>query len=91
MLETHARMVLQALGREPVPQGIFLPEQIGAALLALEASLSRQQEAMAADEATADEPAEASAPVELRQRAWPVRALLQQAQATGHFVQWQAS
>lgn len=84
MLSQHADPVLRALGREPAPQGIFLAEQIDAALASLEAALAPAP----VDDGAVTDP-EAPAAVELRQRAWPLRDLLQRARAKGHPVTWQ--
>lgn len=84
MLSQHAEPVLRALGREPASQGIFLPEQIDTALAALDAAL-----APPAADSDREVDAEAIVPVELRQRSWPLRDLLQRARSKGQPVTWQ--
>lgn len=91
MLESHARAVLQALGRTPASEGIFLPEQIPTALACLDRALGEgaaAPESRPAPEAAGDQALEEAAP-QLRQRAWPVRALMQRAWETDRSVQWQ--
>lgn len=80
MLDAHADAVLRALGREPAPEGIFLPEQIPAALAAFAAH------EQPAPEAAPDE--EAEPPPGLAQRAWPLLELLRAAAARGRPVTW---
>lgn len=87
MLGAHAEAVLRALGREPAPQGIFLPAQVAAALASLDQA--EQQTTPAAEDADEDAPPQPPAP-QLRQRAWPLRELLVRAAAEGHPVVWES-
>ena len=43
MLEPHGRQVLEIIGKEAGPQGIILPEQMPAALLALRAAIAQEE------------------------------------------------
>ncbi len=85
MVGAHASAVLQALGREPAPQGVFRGPQLAEAL----AHWSRWAPPVEVAGA-AEEDGEAVAPdAGLGQRAWPVCELLRQALAQGHDVIWQ--
>lgn len=82
MLQADADRVLRALGRDPAPQGIVLPEQVAAALAHF-AALA------AAPSPPADDAEEAADPApDLPRRAWPVLELLRAAQARGVPVTW---
>lgn len=83
MLQAHAEAVLRALGREPAPQGIFLPEQVDAALAAF--ALAQQAPADEA-EAEGDEPGP-----DLGRRAWPLLELLRGARQMAVPVTWSSS
>ena len=83
MLQAHAEAVLRALGREPAPQGIFLPEQVDAALAAF--ALVQQtpvDEAEAADQELGPD---------LGRRAWPLLELLRGARQKAVPVTWSSS
>ena len=91
MLQANGTRLLQIIGKEPTAQGIVLPDQIPAALLALEAAVvqedaaRREAEQMARDAGESiDEPAE----VTLRQRARPFIEMLQRCQAAGESIVW---
>lgn len=88
MLEPNGRRVLEIIGKDAGPKGIILPEQMPAALAALE-------QAIAADEAARKAPAEAeddatplAATVSLRQRAVPFVDMLKRCSAAGKEVVW---
>jgi len=83
MLQAHAEAVLRALGREPAPQGIFLPEQVDAALAAFALV---QQAPVDAAEATDEE-----AVPDLGRRAWPLLELLRSARQKAVPVTWSSS
>ncbi|MBH9579463.1 DUF1840 domain-containing protein [Inhella proteolytica] len=90
MLGAHADLVLRALGREPAPQGIFLPEQIAAALHRLD----RAEQLPVSLPVPGAEPDEGEAndglpDPQLRQRAWPLRELLQRAAHKDCPVLWE--
>lgn len=84
MLDRHAQAVLGALGREPAAQGIFLPEQIEAALQAFATRPAEPARASVDDEEELDE---RDIP-DLARRAWPVLELLRRALAEQHPVLW---
>ncbi|MDB5859002.1 MAG: hypothetical protein JWQ76_2691 [Ramlibacter sp.] len=88
MLEPNGRRVLEIIGKGAGPKGIILPEEMAAAISALEAAIAReeQEEQAAADEAKA-------APrggdnVSLRQRAVPFVDMLRRASQAGHEIVW---
>lgn len=86
MLDAHADRVLRALGREPAPQGIFLPEQVRAALAAFERHLASDAAPDLVPEA-ALEPGDEDAP-DVARRAWPVLKMLERAECIGKPVVW---
>lgn len=83
MLQAHAEAVLRALGREPAPQGIFLPEQIDAALDAFAQAQQRPAEA--------SEPEDEEPSPDLGRRAWPLLELLRRARQKTVPVTWSSS
>lgn len=83
MLDAPADAVLQALGREPAADGIFLPEQIPAALAAFAAFLAPPPPTADAEPEECVDP-----PPGLSQRAWPLLELLRAAARRGHAVTW---
>ena len=96
LLEPHGRRLLQAMGKEPAPQGIVTVAQIPAAMAALEAAVAaddrRRAEAAQADEVDEANEAEPSDPaqdtVTLRQRAAPFLDMLRRSVADGQDVVW---
>jgi Domain of unknown function (DUF1840) len=72
MLEPNGRRVLEIIGKDPGPQGIILPDQMPAALAALEQAIAReeaeQQAAIDAARAVGEVPPRFDS-VSLRQRA----------------------
>jgi hypothetical protein len=82
MLQADAERLLRALGREPAPQGIVLPEQVEEAL----ANFAVRSEPPASPDDDADA-AEDLAP-DLARRAWPLLELLRAARARGVPVTW---
>lgn len=96
MLGPNGDQLLQLLGREPAPRGIFEVDAMPALIAALEA-------AVAADEAARDRsndgnsPARAAPPgpagrdgVALRQRAWPLVEMLRRSHAAREVIVWGA-
>ncbi len=87
MLQPNGARVLQIIGKDPGPQGILLPEQMPAAILALEAAISR--EAAALQEAKANgEPLPEAKDVSLRQRAKPFIDMLRRCHQAGENIVW---
>ena len=91
MLEPNGRRVLEIIGKDAGPKGIILPEQMPAALSALEAAIAQEEadQKARADEARAKgEVAPKFDAVSLRQRAVPFVDLLRRAHKEGHEVVW---
>jgi hypothetical protein len=91
MLEPNGRRVLQIIGKDPQPKGIILPEQMPAAVTALEAAIAKEE----ADQKALVEEAKAKgeAPphfeaVSLRQRAVPFLDMLRRCQKAGKEIVW---
>ena len=80
MLEPNGRRLLQVIGKDPGPKGIILPEEIPAAIRALEDAIAQEdaEHQAAIDEAKAkgEVPPKFDA-VSLRQRAHPFIDMLQ--------------
>ena len=91
MLEPNGRRVLEIIGKDPQPKGIILPEQMAAAVKALEAAIAREesdQEAMIEEaKAKGDAPPRFEA-VSLRQRAVPFLDMLRRCEKAGHEIVW---
>lgn len=85
MLEPTGRRVLQIIGKDPAPKGIILPEQMVAAVAALEASVLQDEAQRAAADPDAPERPEA---VSLRQRAAPFIAMLKQCSKADKEIVW---
>jgi hypothetical protein len=83
MLEANGRRVLEAIGKDAGPKGIILPEQMPAAIAALEAAIALEE--------SHDQDAPDTVPREglgLRQRALPFIDMLQRNHKAGHEVVW---
>lgn len=82
MLEPSGRRILEIIGKETGPTGIILPEQMPAAIKALEA-------AIALEKAGGEEAGAASGDgLGLQQRALPFIDMLQRNHKAGHEVVW---
>ena len=89
MLEPHGRQVLEIIGKEAGPQGIILPEQMPAALLALRAAIA--QEELLEPQQQLDQNAEQksqSPAIALRHRALPFMQMLEACYRQGDSVVW---
>ncbi|HYD75672.1 DUF1840 domain-containing protein [Ramlibacter sp.] len=91
MLEPNGRRVLQIIGKDPGPKGIIEPDQMPAAIQALEAAIlkeeAEQQEAIADARAKGQVPP-TFAEVSLRQRALPFIDMLTRCQKAGADIVW---
>lgn len=91
MLEPNGRRVLEAIGKEPSPKGIIQPEQMDAAIAALESAVAREEAEHRAliDEAKAkgEVPPKFDA-VSLRQRAVPFIDMLRRCEKAGAEIVW---
>jgi hypothetical protein len=91
MLEPNGRQVLQIIGKDPGPKGIIEPPQMGSAIQALEAAITREE----ADQKQADAQAQAKGEkavradgISLRQRAVPFIDMLRRAEKAGEDIVW---
>ena len=91
MLEPNGRRVLQIIGKDPGPKGIILPEQMPAAIAALETAITREE----AEQKAAIEEAKAKGEVppkfeavSLRQRAVPFIDMLKRCAKEGKEIVW---
>lgn len=95
MLQANGRRVLEIIGKgkgpEGIDKGIILPEEMTAAIAALEAAIAKeeaeQQSAIAAALDANREPPH-SETISLRQRALPFIQMLRRCQRAGHEVFW---
>ncbi|KQW46170.1 MULTISPECIES: DUF1840 domain-containing protein [unclassified Roseateles] len=91
MMADSADAVLRLMGREPAPQGILEAAALPGLVLALEAGVAEDdaqfQRAVDAAKA-AGEPVPRRQGVSLRQRAWPLRELMQRSHREGADVVW---
>lgn len=86
MLQPNGERVLQIIGKDAGPKGIILPEQMPAAIAALEAAIGQEGPANAGG-AGGDVPSGAGA-VSLRQRAAPFIDMLKRCHADGNEIVW---
>lgn len=91
MTEPVGDRLLRIVGRDPAPQGIFLPEQMPAAITAMESAIAAEEaereraEAEAAEEGASPPPREG---VSLRQRAWPLIEMMRRAHGADREIVW---
>ena len=91
MLEPNGKRVLEIIGKDPQPKGIILPEQMAAAIAALEAAVAQEEadqeagkeQAQAGDKTAPPQPA-----VSLRQRAVPFIDMLRRCEKADAEVVW---
>ncbi|MEO8652528.1 MAG: DUF1840 domain-containing protein [Ramlibacter sp.] len=91
MLEPNGRRVLEIIGKDAQPKGIILPEQMPAAISALETAVANDEaEHMALiEEAKAKgEPPPRLEAVSLRQRAVPFLDMLRRCEKAGKEIVW---
>ena len=94
MLEPNGRQILQILGRSDAAaqrQGILLPEQMPAAIVALEAAIqaeARQREELTAQAQAEGGPAPRFEGISLRQRALPFIDMLKRCQQAEREIVW---
>jgi len=92
MLEPNGRRVLEAIGKDPGPQGIILAADMGVAISALERAVAQEDADYKAAVAQAEcknevAPAKQDA-VSLRQRALPFIEMLKRCSAAGKDIVW---
>ncbi len=89
LLQANGERILQIIGKEPGPKGIILPEQMPAAIAALEKAITNAETpAEKSDEPDAENAVAAADRVTLRQRAIPFIDMLQRCQAAGKEIVW---
>ncbi len=82
MLEANGRRVLEIIGKQPGPKGILLPEQMPAAIQALQAAIAYEEAEHHESGITAGDG------LSLRQRALPFIDMLQRNHEAGHEIVW---
>ena len=87
MLQPNGERVLEIIGKQPGPQGIILPEQMPAAIAALENAMAQEEPAADAGKAADNAPQKSDA-VSLRQRAVPFVDMLKRCQKAGKEIVW---
>lgn len=91
MLEPNGRRVLEIVGKAPEAKGIILPEQMPAAISALEAAIAREeadQKALAEEAKAKGETPPKFDVVSLRQRAVPFLDMLRRCEKAGKEIVW---
>jgi hypothetical protein len=91
MLEPNGRRVLQIIGKDPGPTGIILPEQMPAAIAALESAIAMEdaeQKAASNDAKANKRVAPRGDRVSLRQRAVPFIDMLKRCEKAGKEIVW---
>jgi hypothetical protein len=95
MLQPNGRRVLEIIGKDTQPgsgdQGIIPPEQMPAAIAALEAAIAKEETAQKAAVAAAlarNETPPRFEAISLRQRALPFIEMLRRCQQAGHEIVW---
>jgi hypothetical protein len=82
MLEANGRRILEIIGKDAGPKGIILPEQMPAAITALEAAIAQER---SNHEESGDVPGDG---LGLHQRALPFIDMLRRNLKSGHEVVW---
>jgi hypothetical protein len=91
MLEPNGRRVLEIIGKDAQPKGIILPEQMPAAVGALEAAIAREeadQKAMVEEAKSKGEAPPRFDAISLRQRALPFLDMLRRCEKAGQEIVW---
>ena len=89
MLEPHGRQVLEIIGKEAGPQGIILPEQMPAALLALRAAIAQEELLEPQQQLAKNAEQKSQSPaIALRHRALPFMQMLEACRQKGDSVVW---
>ncbi len=92
MLQATGEQILRIIGKEPGPKGIVLPEQMPAAIAALEQAIAQGQQAAqpAADKGAPDDKDDTPAAdrVSLRQRAAPFIDMLRRCHQADKEIVW---
>ena len=91
MLEPNGRRVLEIIGKDAQPKGIILPEQMPAAISALETAVENDEaehKALIEEAKAKGEPPPRLEAVSLRQRAVPFLDMLRRCEEAGKEIVW---
>ena len=91
MLEPNGRQVLEIIGKDAQPKGIILPEQMPAAISALEGAVERDEaehKALVEEARAKGEPPPRLEAISLRQRAVPFLDMLRRCEKAGKEIVW---
>lgn len=92
MLEPNGRRILQIIGKDPdAAKGVVLPQQMAAAISALEAAVALETAQLAREAGPRDEqdpPALHALPISLRQRAKPFLDMLRRCERADEEIVW---
>jgi hypothetical protein len=91
MLEPNGRQVLEIIGKDAQPKGIILPEQMPAAISALEGAVEKDEaehKAMLEEAKAKGESPPRTDAVSLRQRAVPLLEMLRRCEKAGQEIVW---
>lgn len=91
MLEPNGRRVLEIIGKDAEPKGIILPEQMPAAISALEGAVEKDEaehKALIEEAKAKGEPPPRLEAVSLRQRAVPFLDMLRRCERAGKEIVW---
>jgi hypothetical protein len=88
MLEPNGRRMLQIIGKDPGPQGIILPEEIPAAIAALEAAVAKEDADQLAEAKEGKGRKLSAEHVSLHQRAVPFLDMLRRCEKAGKEIVW---
>lgn len=91
MLEANGNQILQAIGKEPAAKGIILPQDMPAAISALEHAIEKSHSAQGEKREASSDASDDNAAAErvsLRQRAAPFIDMLQRCQAENKEIVW---
>jgi hypothetical protein len=98
MLQPNGRRVLEIIGKVApddnevsAAKGIILPQQMAAAVVAIEAAVVKEEAEQTAAKAAAlarNEPVPRFEAISLRQRTLPFITMLQRCEKTGHEIVW---
>ena len=88
MTQPVAERLLEIIGKPPARAGVFEPEQLHAAIAALEAAVAREKPATDDEDDEQQSVPPMARAVSLRQRAWPLLELFRAALAREQRVTW---
>jgi hypothetical protein len=89
MMGPNGNRILEVLGREPAPKGIFEVRDLPRLIATLEAAIAQDDAARAANgQADDDEAAPNGDAVSLRRRAWPLLEMMKRALAADAVIVW---